>query len=85
MTTNLLASKKFTFLKIRNIIVSTNKLMSTHRDQIKMGHLVIENHELQCLYFDIKSRNPSKVSLKELNKLHNQAVDLHETIKKSGS
>ncbi|MCU5668680.1 hypothetical protein OCB72_28995 [Bacillus cereus] len=83
MTTNLLASKRIMFLKIRNVIVSTNKLLSTHKDQIKMGHLVIKIHELQCLFFDFKSRNPSKVSLKELNKLYNQAVALHEKIKKS--
>ena len=81
MTTTLLATKKILLLKIRNVIKITNKLLSKHKDQINMGHIVIKNHELQFLFFDIKSRNLSKVSLKELNEIYSQAVELHEKIK----
>ncbi|EJQ43656.1 hypothetical protein IEQ_04984 [Bacillus cereus BAG6X1-2] len=81
MTTTLLATKKILLLKIRNVITSTNKLLSKHKDQINMGHIVIKIHELQCLFFNIKSHNPSKVSLKELNEIYSQAVELHEKIK----
>ncbi|PED41978.1 hypothetical protein [Bacillus cereus] len=78
MTTNLLAAKTILLLKIRNVIASTNELLSKHKDQIKMGHLVIKNHELQCSIFNIKSRNLSRVSLKELNEIYSQAVDVRK-------
>lgn len=78
MTTNLFTAKTILLLKIGNVITNTNKLISQHKDQIKMGHLVIKNHKLQCLILNIKSRSLSRVSLKELNAIYSQAVDLHK-------